>query len=89
MNITMGYRLSPFRFHFCVQVASVLSCFFVIVSTLCLIFSTLPKFQIRSETGEISRKYKKKDGCVSGNIKKEAILSLNEGNAEGFMTLET
>ena len=32
-----------------------MSCLFVVVSTLCLIFSTLPAFQIKDEAGKISR----------------------------------
>ena len=32
-----------------------MSCLFVVVSTLCLIFSTLPAFQVKDEAGKISR----------------------------------
>ena len=37
------------------QVVAIVSCLFVVVSTLCLIFSTLPAFQIKDEDGNISR----------------------------------
>jgi len=37
------------------KAVAVVSCIFVIVSTLCLIFSTLPQFQLKSATGEISQ----------------------------------
>jgi len=37
------------------KAVAVVSCIFVIVSTLCLIFSTLPQFQLRQANGEISR----------------------------------
>merc|ERR550532_2016511 len=37
------------------KAVAVVSCLFVIVSTLCLIFSTLPQFQEKTDTGEISR----------------------------------
>ena len=41
------------------QVVAIVSCLFVVVSTLCLIFSTLPAFQVKDETGKIqSRKIK-------------------------------
>ena len=35
------------------QVVAVVSCMFVVVSTLCLIFSTLPRFQQKDENGII------------------------------------
>ena len=35
---------------------AIVSCLFVVVSTLCLIFSTLPAFQQKQEDGKISRK---------------------------------
>ena len=35
---------------------AIVSCLFVVVSTLCLIFSTLPAFQQKQESGKISRK---------------------------------
>ena len=38
-----------------VQVVAIVSCLFVVVSTLCLIFSTLPSFQQRDGSGKISR----------------------------------
>ena len=38
------------------QVVAIVSCLFVVVSTLCLIFSTLPAFQVKDEEGNISRK---------------------------------
>ena len=37
-----------------------MSCLFVVVSTLCLIFSTLPAFQVKDHEGKISRKFIKK-----------------------------
>ena len=37
------------------QVIAVLSCLFVVVSTLCLIFSTLPRFQKKDENGVIRK----------------------------------
>ena len=40
---------------FYLQVVAIVSCLFVVVSTLCLIFSTLPAFQIKDEDGNISR----------------------------------
>ena len=36
---------------------AIVSCLFVVVSTLCLIFSTLPAFQVKDEDGKISRNY--------------------------------
>ena len=39
------------------QVVAIVSCLFVVVSTLCLIFSTLPAFQIKDEDGNISREF--------------------------------
>jgi hypothetical protein len=39
------------------QVVAVVSCMFVVVSTLCLIFSTLPRFQQKDING-IVRKYR-------------------------------
>ena len=38
------------------QVVAIVSCLFVVVSTLCLIFSTLPNFQVKDEEGKISRR---------------------------------
>ena len=38
------------------QVVAIVSCLFVVVSTLCLIFSTLPAFHVKDESGKISRK---------------------------------
>jgi len=38
------------------KVVAIVSCLFVVVSTLCLIFSTLPSFQQRDETGKVSDK---------------------------------
>ena len=37
------------------QVVAVVSCMFVVVSTLCLIFSTLPKFQQKDENGIVRK----------------------------------
>ena len=39
-----------------VQVVAIVSCLFVVVSTLCLIFSTLPAFQQKDGSGKITRK---------------------------------
>ena len=39
------------------QVVAIVSCLFVVVSTLCLIFSTLPAFQVKDHEGKISRKF--------------------------------
>ena len=38
------------------QIVAIVSCLFVVVSTLCLIFSTLPAFQQKDGSGKISRK---------------------------------
>jgi len=37
------------------KVVAIVSCLFVVVSTLCLIFSTLPNFQVKDEEGKISQ----------------------------------
>jgi len=37
------------------KVVAIVSCLFVVVSTLCLIFSTLPAFQVKDEEGNISQ----------------------------------
>ena len=39
----------------CSQVIAVVSCLFVVVSTLCLIFSTLPRFQKKDKNGVIRK----------------------------------
>ena len=39
------------------KVVAIVSCLFVVVSTLCLIFSTLPSFQQRDGTGKVSGGY--------------------------------
>ena len=43
---------------FLFQVVAVVSCLFVVVSTLCLIFSTLPKFQQKDENGVVRKYFK-------------------------------
>jgi len=37
------------------KVVAIVSCLFVVVSTLCLIFSTLPAFHVKDESGKISQ----------------------------------
>ena len=56
------------------QVVAVVSCMFVVVSTLCLIFSTLPRFQQKDENGIIRES--SKTLLSLANIAKDCLLTL-------------
>ena len=55
------------------QIVAIVSCLFVVVSTLCLIFSTLPAFQQKDGSGETSRKWNR--GVKTATF--QACLPLN------------
>ena len=66
---------------FNLQVVAVVSCMFVVVSTLCLIFSTLPRFQQKDENGIIRESSKTMIIIVTiviGKITKQTLSSSSQ-----------
>ena len=58
---------NPWYLYVCVfQVVAIVSCSFVVVSTLCLIFSTLPRFQQKDSNGVV-RKYLDRECLEKGS----------------------
>ena len=57
------------------QVVAIVSCLFVVVSTLCLIFSTLPAFHVKDESGKISRKL----SILSNNLESKMCYCFRGG----------
>ena len=74
----MHYAYNILHILFFFQVVAVVSCMFVVVSTLCLIFSTLPRYQQKDEHGII---------CKWKGVHSTNYLSLAFSEEENFFEI--
>ena len=76
------------------KVIAVVSCLFVVVSTLCLIFSTLPRFQKKDKNGVIRKFVQINSGkwtislCIIFFLEEEYFFEIAEAVFVGWFTFE-